>query len=469
MRIMFALAATAAFSFFASSAHAGGFVCAKPTVAQPLTDQDKEAIFLINQKIHDIKVKKGASYLGKQNGIMCNTPDGKGKFWHFDNGSVYWSPLTGAHAVVGLIRKRGGELNWEQGALGYPMTDEIDTYDGKAKVTKFQGGQLTWRPWTNGVTAAMISDLKVDLPSPAGQKWRIVQSNGYILDDPSTPKNEGDSHQNQWVYCYDMVAVDDATKGANYGASADAKIVLADQVHANDDSVNSNVVVQYLGLGRYASSLHIQQNSYSDTFGKGKPALTVNTPWADRPTAKSGDTIAHVGKTGTGGEHIHYCITTSPDRSQFAPFESVPFAFRNYEVLDGNSWKTVAWGRPEKGSFVRRKANVGGAANTKAGAEIDLLHFGDVQGNISLPAGKTAADGQLKVTVLSAWGEPLASGTATGTADGKFSYKLHVPDFTVTVQVAVAGSSDASVNALKGAASVMVKANQANAANVVLK
>ena len=120
-------------------------------------------------------------------------------------------------------------------------------------------------------------------------------------------------------------------------------------------------------------------------------------------------------------------------------------------------------------SVIRRKANVGGAANTKAGAEIDLLHFGDVQGTISLPAGKTIAGGQVKVTVLSAWGEPLASGAATGNANGTFSYKLHVPDFTVTVQAAVTGASDPAVNALKGSTTVMVGANKTNAANVVLE
>ncbi|MBP2328140.1 hypothetical protein JOF56_008525 [Kibdelosporangium banguiense] len=54
------------------------------------------------------------------------TPDGVGRFNHFENGkSIYWSPGTGAHLVYGAIRQRWSERGWEQGYLGYPITDEL--------------------------------------------------------------------------------------------------------------------------------------------------------------------------------------------------------------------------------------------------------------------------------------------------------------------------------------------------------
>nr|WP_255346444.1 hypothetical protein [Asticcacaulis sp. YBE204] len=355
------------------------------------------------------------------------------------------------------------------------MSDEIDTYDGLAKVSKFEGGQLTWRPWTNKVTAALTTDLQVDLPFSSGEKWRVVQANGYILDDPKTTANEGDSHQAKWVYCYDLVAVSPTvTKGAKFTASATGTIVLAIQGNANDDSVNANVVVQSLGLGRYASSLHVQQNSYSNTFGNGKPALTVATPWLDRPVAKSGDAIATVGRTGTGGEHIHYCVTTTPDNAAYAPFESVPFAFRNYEVATndtGTTWKSVAVGRPIRGSILRKgTATPTGLPKVKLSAAKDLLHFGDVSGTVTLPAGKTLSTGKVKVTAFSSWGEPLEAVYATGTGAGPFTYKLNAPNYTnVRIEVSVVDTTDAALKALKGAKVLTIVANTNTKVDVVVK
>ncbi|MFI5529964.1 LGFP repeat-containing protein [Kitasatospora sp. NPDC051853] len=58
------------------------------------------------------------------------TPDGVGRFQVFDNGSIYWTPDTGAHAVWGAIRQRWADLGWERGYLGYPLSDEITNPDG---------------------------------------------------------------------------------------------------------------------------------------------------------------------------------------------------------------------------------------------------------------------------------------------------------------------------------------------------
>ena len=53
------------------------------------------------------------------------TPDGIGRFNHFANdGSIYWTPSTGAWSVHGAIRDHWASLGWETGPLGYPTTDE---------------------------------------------------------------------------------------------------------------------------------------------------------------------------------------------------------------------------------------------------------------------------------------------------------------------------------------------------------
>ena len=76
------------------------------------------------------------------------TPDGIGRFRHFQGGSIYWHPKTGAHEVHGAIRGKWAELGWEKGFLGYPVTDESPTPDGVGRFNHFQGGSIYWHPKT---------------------------------------------------------------------------------------------------------------------------------------------------------------------------------------------------------------------------------------------------------------------------------------------------------------------------------
>jgi LGFP repeat len=54
------------------------------------------------------------------------TPDGVGRYNHMSgNGSLYWTPSTGAMVVRGGIRHHWASTGWERGAYGYPISDEI--------------------------------------------------------------------------------------------------------------------------------------------------------------------------------------------------------------------------------------------------------------------------------------------------------------------------------------------------------
>jgi hypothetical protein len=76
------------------------------------------------------------------------TPNSSGRYNHFQGGSIYWSPETGAHEAHGLIREKWASLDWEQGFLGYPITDETTTPDGSGRYNHFQGGSIYWTPDT---------------------------------------------------------------------------------------------------------------------------------------------------------------------------------------------------------------------------------------------------------------------------------------------------------------------------------
>lgn len=67
-----------------------------------------------------------ASILGYPRTDESGTPDGRGRFNHFQGGSIYWTAGTGAHEVHGLIRDRWSALGWERNPqLGYPISDEL--------------------------------------------------------------------------------------------------------------------------------------------------------------------------------------------------------------------------------------------------------------------------------------------------------------------------------------------------------
>ncbi|WP_409331851.1 L,D-transpeptidase family protein [Trujillonella humicola] len=76
------------------------------------------------------------------------TPDRYGRYNHFQHGSIYWSPGTGAHSVLGAIRDRWAQMGWERSVLGYPLASETSTPDGRGRYSHFQGGLVYWTPAT---------------------------------------------------------------------------------------------------------------------------------------------------------------------------------------------------------------------------------------------------------------------------------------------------------------------------------
>lgn len=77
------------------------------------------------------------------------TPDRVGRYNHFQGGSVYWSPVTnGAWEVHGAIRARWEQTGWEKGPLGYPLSNEEVAPDGVGRFGHFQNGKIYWTPTT---------------------------------------------------------------------------------------------------------------------------------------------------------------------------------------------------------------------------------------------------------------------------------------------------------------------------------
>jgi hypothetical protein len=81
-------------------------------------------------------------------------PDGVGRFNHFQYGSMYWTPSTGAHEVHGAIRDKWASLGWERSPLGYPTSDEFAVSGGRRNT--FVHGSITWTAATGAVSVIIV-------------------------------------------------------------------------------------------------------------------------------------------------------------------------------------------------------------------------------------------------------------------------------------------------------------------------
>lgn len=76
-----------------------------------------------------------------------------GRRQQFQGGHIYWSPVTGAHSINGRIYEEWGNLGYENGYLGYPLSDEINPSPGLSglgqRMSVFLGGALIWEASTN--------------------------------------------------------------------------------------------------------------------------------------------------------------------------------------------------------------------------------------------------------------------------------------------------------------------------------
>jgi hypothetical protein len=100
----------------------------------------------IQGKYNELGGTSGA--LGHCTTDELGTSDGVGRYNHFENGSIYYTPATSAHEVRSSIRSKWKSMGSEQSALGYPTTDHLTTLDGVGRYTHFQGGSIFYSPST---------------------------------------------------------------------------------------------------------------------------------------------------------------------------------------------------------------------------------------------------------------------------------------------------------------------------------
>jgi uncharacterized protein with LGFP repeats len=92
----------------------------------------------------------------------CNRPsDAQGVV----ESTISWSARTGAHVVHGEIRDLWLQMGAESGDLGYPISSEEPTSDGRGRQSRFEFGEIEWYP-ESGAVVSSSRPLDAEDPNP---------------------------------------------------------------------------------------------------------------------------------------------------------------------------------------------------------------------------------------------------------------------------------------------------------------
>lgn len=106
-----------------------------------------------------LSLKAEGGFLGYPETDETSTALGTGRFNHFQGGSIYWTPQTGAWELHGAIRDKWFSLFADRSFLGFPTSNEED-YNGNAgRISHFQNGTIIF-DWTD-LTTTVTSDAVV--------------------------------------------------------------------------------------------------------------------------------------------------------------------------------------------------------------------------------------------------------------------------------------------------------------------
>ncbi|MGW9567048.1 LGFP repeat-containing protein [Prescottella equi] len=96
---------------------------------------------LIRAKWDTLGAHNAGSLLGYPTFDEIPLPDGQGHMSRFQRGTIYWSPTTGAHPVVGSILDQWSAAGYEQSSFGYPTASQVDQASN-VKEQQFQNGRI---------------------------------------------------------------------------------------------------------------------------------------------------------------------------------------------------------------------------------------------------------------------------------------------------------------------------------------
>lgn len=112
-----------------------------------------------------------------------------GVYQNYQGGAIIWSPATGAHISVGVTRNAWASQGFENGPLGYPVSDVVTGLKDGGTYQLYQGGAIMWSPATGAhVSIGAIRDMWAQTGFESGAL-------GYPTSDVVTGIKDGGAYQ----------------------------------------------------------------------------------------------------------------------------------------------------------------------------------------------------------------------------------------------------------------------------------
>lgn len=122
--------------------------------------------------------------------VITGLKDG-GSYQAYQNGGIFSSPATGTHAITAGINGKWRGQGAENGALGYPTTDEFRGLKDGGSWQGFQGGAILFSP-ASGADISSNGVIRDKWASTGFESGRM----GYPTSDVVTGLKDGGSYQN---------------------------------------------------------------------------------------------------------------------------------------------------------------------------------------------------------------------------------------------------------------------------------
>ena len=203
---------------------------------------------------------------------------------------------------------------------------------------------VTYTPGARNVAVSPKRSNTADrklLPLSLVSHMRLPFRQGQIADVVQGFGDDTISHNGYAAFCYDFGFPNEDIDGYVFEASSPGSVAHVWEGGPNTSQGPSNFITVQQAAGEFCDYLHLQQNSAVPGAGT---AVTYGTD------------LAKVGRSGTGGPHLHQAVTNlgehTKDRDHFV---TIAFPFCNYEYSEdsGASWHHVIRGYLQQGQWVR--------------------------------------------------------------------------------------------------------------------
>ena len=217
-----------------------------------------------------------SGFLGYPTTNELGTPDGIGRYNHFqkangyhspvdgNTGSIYWTPNYGAWSIQGAIRDEWASIGWQASPVGYPTTDRMNLPSRPGTFNHFNviGGYTS----SDGKTGSIYWSAGTGAHAIYGairQKWLTMGFEQSYLGLPTSDefaipggrRNNLEGGQINWVSTSNGYGQIEATNGPTAGAGTPGEYTydshtLSDNLKAkvNVGTGNLNVTMGLLGV-----------------------------------------------------------------------------------------------------------------------------------------------------------------------------------------------------------------------------